>query len=400
MANTSSHAQIRNPGPFETPAGLKNILIVLTLVGLAAFVGGLATDARRTWASFLVSHFFFMSLALGGIFFASIQWLTGAMWSAPLRRVGESFTAYLPFVIVTFIILCFGMKSLYIWTDPAVVAADAMIRLKSSYLNIDFFIIRNLVGLAILIYLTRRIVGNSIAQDTNGDPVYSARNRLLVPGFLMFFTILYTLSAFDQLMSLEPLWYSTMFGVYCFAGLFYSVLAAICLVTIYLIRQGKLEGIVNENHLHDVGKFMFAFTVFYAYIAFSQFMLLWYANLPEETSYFLHRMHGGWIYVSIFLVAGKFGVPFFVLMPRDAKRNPSLLTGVAIFMLIANWIDVTWMVQPVIFPEAPRFSWIEIGTTLGFLGIFGLFVTRFLARNNVAAVGDPGFVQSVLHHHQ
>jgi hypothetical protein len=400
MANPNSHAEIRNPGTFDAPGNVKGILVVLVVIGLAAFAGGLATDAKRTWASFLVNHFFFMSLAIGGMFFAAIQWLTGAMWSAPLRRVSESFTSYLPFVVVTFIVLCFGMKSIYIWTDPAIVASDAMIRLKSSYLNISFFTIRNLVALAVLIFFTFKMVGNSIAQDDTKNVAFTLRNRRLAPAFLAFFAILYSMAAIDQIMSLEPMWYSTMFGVYCFAGLFYSALAATCLLTIYLKQKGKLEGLVNENHLHDMGKFMFAFTVFYAYIGFSQFMLYWYANIPEETIYYIHRFHGSWMYLSIFLVAGKFGVPFFVLLPRDVKRNIRVLVPVAIFMLIANWIDVLWMVQPSFFPEGPRFSWIEIGTTLGFLGIFGLFVIRFLSRHNVAAVGDPKFAESVLHHHQ
>jgi hypothetical protein len=400
MASNHSHAEIRNPGTFETPGNIKGILIVFVLIGAAAFAGGLATDAKRTWASFLINHFYFMSLALGGAFFAAIQWLTGAMWSAPLRRVSEAFTSYLPFVVVTFIVLCLGMKAIYIWTDPAIVASDAMIRLKSSYLNIGFFAARNLVGLAVLIFIVKKMIGNSLAQDATKSLQFTFKNRKLAPAFVLLFAVLYTMASIDQIMSLEPMWYSTMFGVYCFAGLFYANLASTCLLTIYLKTKGKLEGLVNENHIHDMGKFMFAFSVFYAYIGFSQFMLIWYANIPEETIYYIHRFHGSWMYLSIFLVAGKFGLPFFVLLPRDVKRNVKVLAPVAIFMLVANWIDVLWMVQPSFFPEGPRFSWIEIGTTLGFLGIFGLFVARFLAKHNVVAIGDPRLEESVLHHHQ
>ncbi|MDR3608071.1 MAG: molybdopterin oxidoreductase [Oligoflexia bacterium] len=400
MANHDSHAEIKNPGSFDAPASIKGALVVMAVLGLAAFAGGLATDAKRAWASFLMNHFYFFSLALGGMFFAAIQWLTGAMWSAPLRRVSEAFTSYLPFVVVTFIVLCFGLKLMYIWTDPAVVASDAMIRLKSSYLNTGFFVVRNLVALALLIFFTWKMVGNSIAQDATKDVRFTLSNRRLAPAFIAFFALLYSMASVDQIMSLEPMWYSTMFGVYCFAGLFYQVLAATCLLTIYLHSTGKLKGLVNDNHLHDLGKFMLAFTVFYAYIGFSQFMLYWYANIPEETAYYMHRMTSGWMPVSIFLLAGKFGVPFFALLPRDAKRNVKTLTWVGIFMLIANWIDVMWMVQPSFFPDGPRFSWIELGTSVGFLGIFGLFVVRFLARHNVVAIGDPRLAESVLHHHQ
>jgi hypothetical protein len=164
--------------------------------------------------------------------------------------------------------------------------------------------------------------------------------------------------------------------------------------------KGKLDGIVNDNHLHDLGKFMFAFTVFWAYIGFSQFMLIWYANLPEETGYFIHRFHGQWMYVSAFLLVGKFLLPFFVLLPRDAKRNPQILCFVGVFMLFAQWIDVLWMVQPEFFKDGPQLGWIEAGITLGFLGVFGLTVSRFLAKYNVVAIGDPRLPEAVFHHHQ
>jgi hypothetical protein len=157
---------------------------------------------------------------------------------------------------------------------------------------------------------------------------------------------------------------------------------------------------VNDNHLHDLGKFMFAFTIFYAYIGFCQFMLIWYANLPEETGYFMNRFHDGWFYVTCFLLVGKFLTPFFLLMPRDAKRSESMLMGVGVFMLVAHWIDVLWMSQPELYRTGPVIGWIEIGTTLGFIGVFGFVVSRFLHRHNVVAIGDPRLAEAVFHHHQ
>ena len=396
---------VRNPGVYAIPSGLRNLLVVFTAVGIACFAGGLAVDAKRTWFSFLHNHFYFMSLGLGGAFFAVLQWLTGAMWSAPIRRVAESFTAYIPVALVTFLILYAGMliqgdHGIYIWNNPALVRGDIILLGKAAYLNPTFFMIRNVIALGLMIFLTRKMVGNSLLQDTTRDPLLSRRNQALAPAFMMVFTIGFTMASFDQLMSLDPHWFSTMFGVYCFSGLFYSVLALICVVSVLLKRSGNLAGIVNENHLHDLGKFMFAFTVFWAYIGFSQFMLIWYANLPEETSYFMHRMNGGWMPVSIFLLAGKFLVPFFFLLPRDAKRNEKLLIGVGSFMLFAQWVDMLWITQPQLNAEGPVISWIEIGTALGFVGIFGLVIARFLARNNIVAIGDPRLAESVFHHHQ
>lgn len=396
---------VRNPGVYMIPTGLRNLLIAFAGVGIACFAGGLAVDSKRAWFSFLHNHFYFMSLGLGGAFFAVLQWLTGAMWSAPIRRVAESLTAYIPVALVTFLILYVGVliqgdHSIYLWTNPAVVHGDVVLEGKSGYLNLTFFMIRNVVALLLLIFFTRKMVGNSLLQDTTRDNRQTLRNRALSPAFLMVFAIGFTMASFDQLMSLDPHWFSTMFGVYCFAGLFYSVLALICIISILLKRNGSLAGIVTEHHIHDLGKFMFAFTVFWAYIGFSQFMLIWYANLPEETSYFMNRMSGGWMGVSIFLLVGKFMVPFFLLLPRDAKRNERLLLGVGSFMLFAQWVDMLWLTQPQLNKAGPEISWIEIGTALGFVGVFGLVVARFLSRNTIVAIGDPRLAESVFHHHQ
>jgi hypothetical protein len=280
------------------------------------------------------------------------------------------------------------------------VKGDIVLEGKAAYLNVTFFIIRNLVAFGIWYLFSRALVGNSLKQDQSKDYALTLRNRALSPLFLIVYALTFTMHSFDLLMSLDPHWFSTMFGVYTFAGMFYSVLALTCLVTIHLKRKGALEGIVNENHLHDLGKFMFGFSVFWAYIGFSQFMLIWYANMPEETGYFIKRMDGIWLWVSTFLLVGKFMTPFFVLLPRENKRNEKILVPVAIFMLVAQWIDVLWLVQPEFFKEGPRLSWIEIGTGLGFLGAFGLVVSRFLAKHNIVAIGDPRLAESVHHHHQ
>jgi len=397
MANVTT---IKNPGTFEASNGTKTLLVVFAAVGVVTFALGLKADPNRTWATFVMNHFYFMSLALGGVFFAAIQWITGAMWSAPVRRLSEAFTSYLPFVFVTFAILYFGIPNLYLWSHAEHVQGDLVLEGKSGYLSTGFFAIRNVLAIAIWCLFSYKMVGNSIAQDKSKDYGLTLKNRALAPAFLIFFAVTFTMASFDQLMSLDPHWFSTMFGVYCFAGLFYANLASTCLLTLYLRSKGKLNGLVNENHLHDLGQFMFAFTVFWAYIGFSQFMLIWYANLPEETGYFLTRFHAGWMNISTFLFAGKFLVPFFLLLPRDAKRNPKILTFVAVFMLIAQWIDVMWMVQPEFFKEGPQFGWQEAGVTLGFLGVFGLFVFRFLAKHNIVAIGDPRLAESVFHHHQ
>jgi len=391
---------IKNPGTFKVSGGTTGLLAFMAVLGAVSFFVGLQSDPSRAWACFVQNHFYFMSLGLGGAFFAAIQWLTGAMWSAPIRRLSESFTSYLPFVLVSFVILYFGIPHIYLWSHAEHVQGDLVLQGKSGYLSTGFFAVRNIIAIFIWIGFAFKMVGNSIAQDKTKDFRINMKNRVLAPIFLILFGVTFTMASFDQLMSLDPHWFSTMFGVYCFAGLFYANLAATCLLTLYLKSKGKLDGIVNDNHLHDLGKFMFAFTVFWAYIGFSQFMLIWYANLPEETGYFLHRFNGGWMAISLFLLVGKFLVPFFFLLPRESKRNPKILATIGLFMLIAQWVDVLWMVQPEFFADGPRFGLTEIGVTVGFIGVFGLCVARFLAKYNIVAIGDPRLAESVFHHHQ
>ncbi len=398
---------VRNPGPLKVDSSTTMIFTVLAVVGLGGLAAGIMANAERGWTSLLFNHFFFMSLALGGLFICAIQYATSAMWSAPVRRLAESFAAYLPVVLITFLVIAFlGVPHLFSWAHPEHVKGDVILEHKAGYLNFTFFVVRNLVAIGLWFFFKAKLVGNSVAQDKDGDIVHTNRNKILSPMFLIVFALSYTMSSIDLLMSVDPHWFSTMFGVYTFAGLFTSALAMMTIFTIVLRRNGMLKDIVNDNHLHDCGKFMFAFTIFWAYIAFSQFMLIWYANLPEETMYFMHRFVSepgtavSWKMVSAFLLVGKFMVPFFALLPRDAKRSESRLMKVAIWMLFAQWIDLIWIVQPEFFKAGPRIGWIEVAGLLGFAGLFGLLTTRFLSKNNIVAIRDPKIVESVFHHHQ
>jgi hypothetical protein len=388
---------IRNPGSLRVPPVVRGVLLGLLAAGVGVFLEGLRRDPQRAWAAFLLNHFYFMGLAVTGGFLVSLHWLTGATWSAPIRRVAESFTRYLPFALLTLAALYLGRRELFVWAHPERMAQPPLAG-KAGYLSPGFFFLRNGAAIALWILLLWKLVGNSLAQDRSGDPELSLRNRRLAPAFVVVFALTFTMASFDQVMSLDPRWFSTIFGVYCFAGAFYGVLALTGVLVVCLRREGTLLGVVNDDHLHDLGRYMFAFAIFWAYIAFCQFLLIWYANLPEETGYFLRRFHGGWLPVSIFLLVGKFGVPFVWLLPRDAKRSESMIVGVGLFMLAAQWIDVLWMVQPEFFPEGPRISWPELGITIGFSAAFGLAITRFLSRHNAVAIGDPRLAEAVFHH--
>jgi hypothetical protein len=394
------HVEIKNPGSLKIESSTKGIFIGMAAIGSIGLAASIFMAAPRGWSALLLNHFFFMSLALGGLFITAIQFMTGAMWSAPIRRLSESFSAYIPVILIGFILICVGNHELFKWTHPEHVKGDIILEHKQGYLNMTFFAIRNVIAIALWYFLGKKIVGHSTAQDADGSYEHTAKNKVFSPIFVVVFAITFTMASIDLLMSLDPHWFSTMFGVYTFSGLFTSSLAMTTIFAIVLIRKGVLKDIVNENHLHDLGKFMFAFTVFWAYIAFSQYMLIWYANLPEETMYFMHRSEGGWKNVSIFLFFAKFIVPFFALLPREAKRSMSRLMKVAIWMLFAHWVDLIWIIQPEFFREGPRVGLPEVAGLLAFGGLFGLLVTNFLSKHNVVAIKDPKLAESVLHHHQ
>jgi hypothetical protein len=261
-------------------------------------------------------------------------------------------------------------------------------------------VIRTLIAVVGWILFARKIVGASLRSDTGVpyQPIFEG-NRKFGVAFLAFFAISFSMSAFDQLMSLDPHFFSTMFGVYTFAGSYQTFFAFFAIVVILLKRAGYLNQVVNENHIHDIAKLMFAFTVFWAYTGFSQYMLIWYANLPEETGYFLLRFNEGWTPWSISLFVGKFFLPFFLLLPRGNKRSEEIVFLTACWIIAMEYLDLNWMIQPQVFSEGPKFHFADFGIWLGFLGVFGLFVIRFLKRNNVLAIRDPYLADSAFHHH-
>lgn len=396
MATPQNTVQAQ-PGKFIPSAAVKTIYSVGILVGVLAFGAGLMNNPQRIWFSFLVSFFYFLCLGLGGLFFTSLQHMTNAGWSVNIRRISESLAAFLPVGAIMAIVLLLGSKNIYIWLDPKEMAHDAVLMAKHAYLNFGFFALRTIIFVGVWLVFSKFIVGNSIKQDANGDEKFTVKNAALSVAFVLVFSLTFSLFSVDTLMSLEPHWYSTIFGIYCFSGLFQSSLALITIISVYLVNKGLLRGLVNDNHLHDLGKFMKAFTVFYAYIAFSQFMLIWYANLPEETIFYLNRANGAWLVISWSILIFKFIVPFLLLLPKWAKRNHSQLVLVAIIILIMQYVDVYWMVYPNLDSSQALFGWQEIGVFLGFMGLFMLMVTRFLSTNNLVPIRDPRIQESIHH---
>ncbi|MGE3975081.1 MAG: molybdopterin oxidoreductase [Bdellovibrionales bacterium] len=397
--SSPKHSMNHSAVPFEVSSQAKIASYVLIVIGAATFIGGMMTAPSKLWPAYLAAFFFFTSLSLGGLFFTAIHHVTNAAWGTTIRRYAEALTSFLPIAFILGMVLVFlGANHLYEWLNPEIVANDPLIQKKVAYLNKPFFIVRQVVFFVIWMLFAFSIVKKSLKQDETGEESLSLKNVGSSIAFLILFALSYSLFSVDLLMSLDAKWYSTMFGVYAFAGLFQSTLAALILVTLWIMSTGKIKNYVNENHVHDVAKLLFAFTVFYAYIAFSQFMLIWYANIPEETEYYLHRAHGPWMSISISLLVFKFLIPFFALMPRPNKRNPKVLIFVCLLLLVMQYVDIYWLIYPSLNDGHPVFSFWEVGMFLGFLGLFLLSVYRFLGANSLVPYRDPRLNDS-LHHH-
>jgi hypothetical protein len=386
-------------GALSVSTGVRAVFGLMIIIGAVTFSLEVSSDPTRAYAAWLHNYWFFLGLALAGTFFSAIHYLVGATWSVVVRRIADAFSSFVPMALILFVVVAVGIPHLYIWSSPAATqGVGAKLIAKGGYLSANFFIARNLFFLALWSFFSWYFARNSTRQDETRDPALTRKNLNLSAVFIITFAITFTVATFDTIMSLDPIWYSTIFGVYNWAGLWQSGLAAIAIVTVILRRQGALQGIASRAHYHDLGKLVFAFGVFWTYIAFSQFMLIWYANLPEEIEWMIHRIFTGWGAVIITATVLKFVIPFFVLMPQRWKENETVLLTVCSGVILGQWLDAYWMIYPAFSPDHAVLSWNEIGVALGFIGLFGWRVQSFLSRHPVAPHGDPDFPASVRFH--
>lgn len=370
-------------------------------LGAAGLIAGLLAALlsqelrHHFFEAYLANFAYFLSLALGGLFFVLLQHLTRSGWSVAVRRVAEAVAATMPHLAIMAIPVLLGMHFLYEWTHEEAVAGDAILTGKSPYLNETFFILRIVLYFAVWILLANYYFRRSVAQDTSGDAQLTLRmERYSAPSMILYgFTV--TFGAFDLLMSVDPHWFSTIFGVYYFSGAVVAILALLIVAMYILQSRGRLVRTVTVEHYHDLGKLLFGFTVFWAYIAFSQYMLIWYANLPEETGWFLRRQENGWASVSLLLLFGHFIVPFLWLISRHTKRHPAVLTAAAIWLLIMHWVDLYWLVIPNLRPEHPWPHWLDVTTFVGLGAFFIEAVVHRLKRCSLVPVKDPRLPESL-----
>lgn len=376
--------------------GGRNLMVGAAAVGalgLLATFGGMATaDARPASFSYLFAFAYWGGIALASVVLLQIFQAVRAKWMVVLRRPVEIMAVTVALFLVLFIPIVLGMKQLYSWVEPAADLPREALKLlehKKAYLNPTFFMARGFGYLLLATLVSQRLFGWSTKQDGSGDIQLTARQRRLGTGALPFIALAFSFAAFDWLMSLQPLWFSTIFGVYFFAGSFVSAIALLIVVTDRARGKDLYGDYVSPEHVHNLGKLMLAFTCFWAYIGFSQFLLIWIAGLPEEVPFFITRMHGEWAAVSVFLIFGHFFVPFGLLLSRARKRNSGRLALVAFWILLVHSVDIYWLVMPTLNPDGLPFHWSMITAFIGVGGLSVAFAIWRIRGHFTVPVRDP-----------
>jgi hypothetical protein len=445
MSTVTIPAQDARPLPKEQSATLFNLLLAVTGAAAALSVIGWVMDPRQFYSSYLASYTFTLTLALGSLFWVMIHHLADAGWSVVVRRRFENYARALPVWLVMFVPVGIGVMSgsLYQWTNYDEVqtrAEDALknapeaehtrhlvrefnlLNTKYPYLNLPFFLVRLAVYFTVWITLAMLFSGLSLRQDETGDVELTTRMQTYAGVGILCLALTATFAAFDLLMSLTYTWYSTIFGVYFWAGSIWSAMALQTVTTLVLRSQGYLRTSVTAEHTHDMGKLMFGLTVFWTYIAFAQYFLIWYANMEEETQFFIRRQAGqnpwpflydpafraeyfqthtlgdlfdGWYWLTVALIFGHFVIPFFCLLPKTTKRIPLVLGAICVWIVFFHFVDHYWLVMPTLHTDGWRPHWLDATcavTLLGTLLLVGLWNMR---EHPLLPIRDPRLAESL-----
>lgn len=376
---------------------VRNTIIFVMLLSWLASLSGYFLDAKRFFASYLTGFVSLTLIPLGCLFFVMVMYLTGSAWSVTMRRIFETIMYVVPAGLVLFIPIGLGIHEIYEWSHAEVVAKDPVLQGKAAWLNETGFVVRSLLYFAIWSFLAWWLYTQSTAQDRTKSLQPMARAEALsAPGLLLTF-LATSFAAFDWVMSLDPHWFSTIFGVYVYAGGGLASIAVVTLICLWFRENGILKESITVEHYHDLGKWLFALTVFWTYIAFSQYMLIWYANLPEETIFYQKRFTGNWLGMSVALVMGHFVIPFFALLPRAAKRNLRVLRAAGIWILVFCYLDVYWLVMPNFYPEGFRLHWQDLSCLAAVASAYGLVFWLWLKQHSLVPAGDARLAQSLAH---
>ncbi len=390
-----------NPIASLNPRTLKAIRqtsLIVGGVGLLAGVAGAFFNPVQFWQSYLLAYMFWLQFPLGCLAILMLHHLVGGRWGLVIRRWLESSAMTLPALAVLFVPLLLGLGTLYRWTNPDTLAGSPLLQHKSLYLNLPFFMARTVAYFVIWAGLAYGLSRWSLEQDRTGEPGLAARLRRLSAVGMILYILTATFAAYDWLMSLEPEWFSSIYGVLFIVG---QVLAALALAVVglrFLSSKGRpLATLVERSDFNDLGNFMLAFVMIWAYIAFSQFLIIWSANIPEEAVWYFHRSQGGWQWVGIALILFHFVLPFFVLLSRQAKRQAQVLSALAVLMIAMRLVDLFWLIVPAFYPTGLHLHWLDGVMPIALGGVWLAALTWQLAEKPLLPRHEPGAAEVFEH---
>ena len=362
-------------------------------IALLVCAGGALIQPQPFFSAYLSAYIFWVGIPVGCLALLMLHHLVGGRWGFMIQRVLEAAIQTLPLMALLFIPLLFGLSDLYPWARAEVVAADPLLQQKAAYLNLPFFIVRALVYFVIWIVLGRLLVKWSLDQDRTADPTLTQRLQKLSGPGLVLYGLTVTFSAIDWVMSLEPKWYSTIFGMIFIVSDGLAALAFVIVVSDLIKNEPPLARAISADRFHDLGNLLLALVMLWAYMHFSQFLLIWSENLTEEIPWYLHRINGGWEWVALALVLFLFVLPFVLLLSRTAKRSTVMLARVATVILFMHWLSVLWMVVPSFYPARFHIHWMDVVAPIGIGAVWlGAFL-GYLRTQSLLPLRDPRFVE-------
>jgi len=383
---------------------LRRPALVAGVVALAACAAGAVASPAAFFRGYLFAYVFFTGLTLGCLAIVMLHHLTGGAWGIPIRRILESGTRTLPLIAILFLPIALGMKYLYSWSRPEEVAKDALLQAKEAYLNVPFFLARAAFYFTVWIAIAYFVNRWSLEQDHAGSPALTRKLQLLSAGGLVAYGLTMTFASIDWVMSLEPHWFSTMYGVLYIAGQALNALAFVTAALVLMSSEKPFSDFVRPAHYHDLGKLLLAFVMFWSYVSFAQYLIIWAGNLPEEIPWYLRRLNGGWGWVGGALILLHFALPFLLLLPAGANRNSRILVAVAGLVILMRFVDVYWLVRPV-FTQASasaasaRFQihWLDLAASIGIGGVWLAVFLWQLEERPLLPVNDPEFAEALAH---
>lgn len=389
------------PLPSDAMAGAQRAGLLVGGIGLVVGVAGLllGTPAEQFFRSYLIGFMFCLGIALGSLAVMMIHHLTGGGWGMVARRPLEAATRTLPLLVLMFLpIAIFGLEPLYLWARPEAVAQDAILQMKRPYLNEPFFLARAAFYFIVWTGLAFALNRWSREQDTADlQPIGAERRfRLVSSGGLLAYALTITFASIDWVMSLDPHWFSTIFGILFMGGQGLAALAFVIIVLANVRDLPPLAGVIKPLHFHDLGKLMFAFVMLWAYFSFSQFLIIWSGNLPEEVPWYIERMRGVWGFIAVLLVLVQFTAPFLLLLSRDLKRNARSLAAVAMVVLGMRYFDLLWLINPG--AGGVHLHWMDIVLPAGLFGLWLFVFVAELRKRAALPVHDPYFAEAMAVH--